>query len=261
MAPPTANPQPVISRPFIVSLSGIDGAGKTTQIEYLTSRLQQEGLRVLQLTFWDDVAVWSRMRGGVGQKTVDSSHSEPARRSSFVPKNNKHIRKWYLTAARAGFYIFDVVRLHRLLKSQEINSYDVIIFDRYIYDQVANIYSKSSVARTYRKILLKQTPAPDLALIIDESPAAAFARKPEFPLEFLHRNRQNFLQLRDLVPQLIIISPGKPEDVRNEIWYRISRSPVLNPASSKGNTEVAPVSAVVRQRSSCSVQNDPTASL
>ena len=59
------------------------------------------------------------------------------------PRNNKHIRKWYLTAARAGFYMLDIVRLHRLLASHEINNYDVVIFDRYIYDQIANIYSRS----------------------------------------------------------------------------------------------------------------------
>jgi thymidylate kinase len=261
MALPNVNAKPVATRPFIISFSGIDGAGKTTQIEYLISYLENQGLRVLLLTFWDDVAVWSRIRGGVRQKTADCSHSERTTQSSFVPKNNKHIRKWYLTAARAGFYLLDVVRLQRLLARQEIKNYDVVIFDRYVYDQVANIYSKSSVARTYGKILLKQAPAPDLALIIDESPAAAFARKPEFPLEFLYRNRQNFLELRELVPQMIVISPGKPEYVRNEICYHIGRSQILNPASSKGNPEVAPASAVVRRRSSCSVQNDPTASL
>jgi thymidylate kinase len=258
---PNANPKPVAARPFIISFSGIDGAGKTTQIVYLTSYLEKQGLRVRLLTFWDDVAIWPKMRGGVGQKTVGSPHSERTTQSSFVPKNNKHIRKWYLTAARAGFYLLDVVRLHRLLDSPEIKNYDVVVFDRYIYDQVANIYSKSSLARTYRKILLKQVPAPDLALIIDESPLAAFARKPEFPMEFLYRNRQNFLNLRELVPQLIVISPGKPEDVRNEIWYHVSRSPVLDPVFSKGNIEVAPASAVVLRRSSCSVQNEPTASL
>ncbi len=261
MASHKANTQAASNRPFIITFSGIDGAGKTTQIEYLVSYLQKQGLRVRLLSFWDDVAVWSKMRSGVGPKTVDSSPTTPATQSSFVPKNNKHIRKWYLTAARAGFYLLDAVRLHRLLASQSIKNSDVVIFDRYIYDQVANIYSKSLAARIYNKLLLQQAPAPDLPFIIDEWPAAAFARKPEFPLEFVHRNRENFLHLRELVPQLIVIPPGRPEDVRDEICHYLTRSRVLSPSPPKGKTEDAAANAVVRRQTSCSVQNDPTASL
>lgn len=230
------NGQPVAARPFLISFSGIDGAGKTTQIEYLTSYLQNQGQRVLLLTFWDNVAVWSKMRGGVGQRTMDSLHTDQATQVSFVPKNNKHIRKWYLSAARAGFYTLDVARLRRLLASPHVKEYDVVIFDRYIYDQIANIYSKSSLARIYAKILLQQTPVPNLAFIIDASPAAAFARKPEFPLEFVNENQRSFLHLRELVPQLIVIAPGQPEDMRNEICTHLRHSRVLNPASSTGDT-------------------------
>lgn len=237
-----------VNRPFLISFSGIDGAGKSTQIDYLKTYLESQGLSVLLLTFWDNVAVFSRMRGGVGQRTAPA----PAIEGAFVPRNNKHIRKWYLSTARAGFYILDVVRLHRLLASPHVERYDVVIFDRYVYDQIANIYSKSSVARLYSKILLKQTPAPDLAFIIDANPEAAFARKPEYPLDFVHKNQQDFLRLRELVPQLIVVSPGSPEEMRDKIQMRIERSKVLNPASSKGNTEFASINPVVPQRTSCS---------
>ncbi|HEX4784594.1 MAG TPA: hypothetical protein VH350_09650 [Candidatus Sulfotelmatobacter sp.] len=251
---------PFANRPFLISFSGIDGAGKSTQIDYLKTYLENQGLRVLLLTFWDNVAVFSRMRGGVGQRTapVPLAAQSNADAKIFVPRNNKHIRKWYLSTARAGFYILDVVRLHRLLANPDLEGYDVVIFDRYVYDQVANIYSKSSLARVYSKLLLKQAPAPDLAFIIDANPDAAFARKPEYPLVFVRKNQQNFLNLRELVPQLIVISPGSPEDVRDEIHMHVQRSKVLNPAPSKGITEFAGADPVVPQRSSCSRQNDPT---
>jgi thymidylate kinase len=258
MAPNNANSH--APRPFLISFSGIDGAGKTTQIEHLLSYLQKQGLRVLLLSFWDNVAVWSRMRSGVGQRVADSNSDHTTLRS-FVPKNNKHIRKWYLTAARAGFYVLDVARLRRLLAGPQIKNYDVVIFDRYIYDQVANIFSKSSVARIYGKILLKRTPAPDLAFIIDASPDEAFARKPEYPLEFVRKNRQNFLQLQDIVPQLIVISPALPETVKSEIHRHISRSRIAELSSSKENTEETEMRAVVRQQTSCSPRITPTASL
>jgi thymidylate kinase len=261
MAPREANTQSAATRPFLISFSGIDGGGKTTQIEHLSSYLQKQGLNVLRLSFWDHVAVWSKMRSLVGERAAGSSQTGEMIQRSFVPKNNKHIRKWYLTAARAGFYMLDVARLRRLLASPQIKDSDVVIFDRYIYDQIANIYSKSSAARIYGRILLKQTPAPDLAFIIDASPAEAFGRKPEYPLEFVYQNRQNFLHLRELVSRLIVIPPGTAEDVRNEIYIHIRQSRLLDPTSTKEKTEVAVASAVVRPQSSCSVRNNPTASL
>ncbi len=261
MARSNSKTESPLTRPFVITFSGIDGAGKTTQIEYLSSYLEKHGLRVLLLSFWDHIAVWSRVRGGVGQRTITSSRRTDQTPRSFVPKNNKHIRKWYLTTARVGFYVLDVARLHRLLADQHLKNVDVVIFDRYIYDQIANINSKSSVARLYVKALLKRAPTPDLAFVIDESPAAAFARKPEFPLEFVRRNREDFLQLRELVPQLIVTSPGEPEDVRNEICHHVSRSRILNFASTQENTETAVGSTVVRRQTSCSAQNHPTASI
>jgi len=246
-------------RPFLISFSGIDGAGKTTQIEYLSALLKAQGLRVLRLSFWDDIAVWSKMRAGVGDRTLDFSRAHRADEGSFSPRNNKHVQKWYLSAARAGFYMLDVTRLHGLLASEQVCNSDVVIFDRYIYDQVANIDSPSFATRSYSKMLLKQTPLPDLAFILDASPDAAFARKPEYPLEFVHRNRRAFLQLKEIVPQLTVISDAKPEEVRGEIIFHISRSRLAERVSAEGKTELLADNAVAQQQSCCSVRNDPTA--
>ena len=223
--------------PFLITFSGIDGAGKTTQIDGVFSSLQQRGLRVVKLSFWDDVAVWSKMRTGVGYLRDRIRTCAPTRPRSFSPKNNKHVRKWYLTAARSGFYVLDVARLHRVLSG--VRSFDVVIFDRYVYDQIANIYSQSFAGRTYARFLLQQTPQPDLAFVIDASPDAAFARKPEYPLEFMHRNRQQFLNLRELAPHLIVIPEGGVEDVRSEINFHIERSRLAKHTPLTENTGVA----------------------
>src|ERR1700691_4122457 len=126
-----ADAQAVAARPFIITFSGIDGAGKTTQIEFLSSYLHKQGLRVFQLSFWDDVAVWSKMRAGIGPRALDSSPGDRTTERPFAPRNNKHIRKWHLSAARAGLYVLDAARLHRVLARQPIKNADVVIFDRY----------------------------------------------------------------------------------------------------------------------------------
>jgi thymidylate kinase len=261
MTPAQADAYEIATRPFLITFSGIDGAGKTTQIEHLSSYLEKQGLRVLRLSFWDDVAVWSNFRAGVGHQTVDSGPRDRLAERSFTPKNNKHVRKWYLTGARSGLYLLDVFRLHRLLASPSVRDSDVVIFDRYIYDQTANIDSPSRAARLYGKLLVQQAPAPDLAFVLDASPAEAFARKPEYPLEFMHRNRRTFLRLRELVPELIIISDGVENDVKSKIFAHVRCSRLMGDTSPEEKTEVPADSAVVRLQSSCRLQNDPTASV
>ncbi len=240
-----AEAQATSSRPFLITFSGIDGAGKTTQIEHLSSYLKEQGLRVLLLSFWDHVAVWSRLRAEVGYRTAESSHAGETAAVSFSPKNNKHIRKWYLTAARLGFYMLDAARLRWLLTTPRSRNFDVIIFDRYIYDQIANFYSRSVAARFYSKMLLARTPTPDLVFVIDASPSAAFARKPEYPLEFVIKNRQIFLDLRELVPEMIVISPAAAEEVRSEIYLHIRRTRLAAGTSLEGKTAVAVADTVV----------------
>jgi thymidylate kinase len=256
---PTRDRDGRVVRPFIISFSGVDGAGKTTQIENLESYLQKRGLRVLRLSFWDHVAVLRDLRAGAGQRAVEfCRRPEQRTEASFTPRNHKHIRRWYLSAARIGFYVLDVVRLRHLLKSRELKQYDVVIFDRYIYDQIANLYSQSQAARLYRLALLRYAPAPDLALVLDARPEEAFARKPEYPLEFIQQNRQNFLRLRNLAPQLIVISATGPEEVQSDIQAHLRRSGLV---ALGGKTEVCKGVTVVEPRSSCRVRTGPTASI
>ncbi len=52
----------------IVSFSGIDGAGKSTQIGALQTRLSELGLRSTVLTFWDDIVVLGGFRELISHK-------------------------------------------------------------------------------------------------------------------------------------------------------------------------------------------------
>jgi thymidylate kinase len=82
-----------------------------------------------------------------------------------------------------------------------------VIFDRYIYDELANLPMNRWPARFFIRFVLAFVPKPDVAYIVDADPDAAYVRKPEYPLEFLRRNREAYLTLSRLAGGITVIEP------------------------------------------------------
>jgi hypothetical protein len=78
---------------------------------------------------------------------------------------------------------------------------DVVIFDRYLYDQLANLDVSNLILRLCVGVLLRMVAQPDPAYLLDADPALACIRKPEYPVEFLRRNRGNYLALSIFKPR------------------------------------------------------------
>ncbi len=206
------------SRPFVITFSGIDGGGKTTQIERLSNRLETLGYRVAQFSFWNDVVFWAKTRAKIG----DTQQASRVPTDTVIAKNNKNQRVWYLDLIRSGLYILDAARLRWLFRTARLQDYDFVIFDRYIYDQIATIYSSNALFRAYGKALLRLSPEPDLAILLDADPMAAFHRKPEYPPEFMHSYRSTFLALRDIIPSFVTIPPSGVDEVESSIAQCLS---------------------------------------
>jgi thymidylate kinase len=204
---------------LLVSFSGIDGAGKSTQIAKLLTFLKEAGLTVVQLAFWDNVVAFPSMRAGFSRKFL---HSDGAVGSPEKPahRNDKNTQKWYLTAARSALFLTDAINLRRVFHKARKQNADVIVFDRFIYDQLATLPLHRSWARAYANLLLKIAPTPDVAYLLDAKPEAALARKPEYPLEFLHKYRNTYLRLRKIAG-LTLIEAMSPEEVHASILQQL----------------------------------------
>ena len=199
------------SRAVVVTFSGIDGAGKSTLIERLRSRLQQEGRRVLLLSFWDDVAVLQRFREFASCNLLggDSGVGTP---DKPVQRRDKNVQSRFMTLARLLMYLLDAARLRAVVAGARVTGAEVIFFDRYLYDEVANLPLRRSFACTYARLLLWLAPKPELACLVDADPVVAQRRKPEYPLEFLRHNRDSYLKVRELTSDMTLIPPAGPED-------------------------------------------------
>ena len=207
-------------RSFLVSFSGIDGAGKTTQIDAVLAWLHEAGFRVRMLRFWDDIAVLGHLRETMSHRVFKSekgvgSPDKPVRR------RDKNVRAWYMTAARLFLYFLDATHLAFMVATTARTNADIVVFDRYLYDELANLDLQNSVARAYIRLLLKLAPRPDVALLLDADPVQARARKPEYPLEFLHANRACYLALSKLAG-MTVIGPLAVEDVTRIVLQKVS---------------------------------------
>ncbi|HKU24966.1 MAG TPA: hypothetical protein VJQ54_05805 [Candidatus Sulfotelmatobacter sp.] len=187
----------------LVSFSGIDGAGKSTQIESLCQLLQSSGLKFARFTFWDDVVVFAKLREHASLKAFkgDKGVGSP---ENPIRRRDKNVRSWYLTAVRLGFYLIDTFSLCSLIARNADTEADFIIFDRYIYDELANLPLQFWFVRAYLRLLLMFIPKPDIALLLDAEPESASLRKPEYPLDFVRHNREAYLRLSRFVGMTVV---------------------------------------------------------
>jgi len=213
--------------PKIISFSGIDGAGKSTQISALKTCFGEHSLRVKSLEFWDDVVVFSGLREFMSYKAFkgDQGVGTPEKP---LNRRDKNVTSLPVTVLRLFFYLADSISLRFVLERMRGSGTDVVICDRYIYDELANLPLNRSFARAFVRLALWVSPQPDAAFLIDADPVAARARKPEYPLEFLRRNRESYLTLRQLARQMILIEPSSIETAEAKMkaaaLERISRS-------------------------------------
>jgi thymidylate kinase len=200
-----------------VSFSGIDGAGKSTQIEALCARLRQNNLQVQMVRFWDDIARLTGLREDAGHKVFkgDKGIGSP---DAPINRRDKNVQSWPMTCVRLFIYTVDAFSTRSAVKKALRSGADLVIFDRYMYDELANLKLGNPLIRMYVRMIMTIVPRPQVSYFLDADPVKARARKPEYPLEFLHKNRKSYFDLIELVGGITVIPPMEIGEVKEAVY-------------------------------------------
>jgi thymidylate kinase len=209
-------------KPVLVSFSGLDGSGKSTQIEHLQQCLRERGLTTQLLAFWDDVVVLSRYREGFVHRVYGSEKGIGAP-DRPVNRQDKNVRKWYLSIVRHALYFLDAIHLAIVVRRAGHGGADVIILDRYIYDELANLPLSNFISRIFVRIVVAFVPRPDVAYLLDAHPEVARARKPEYPTDFMHECRRAYFRLAGILGCMTIIPPLPLPAAKQEVEKAVTR--------------------------------------
>jgi thymidylate kinase len=115
------------------------------------------------------------------------------------------MRGWHLTLARHFLYLLDAVNLGRVVARAKRSGADVVILDRYIYDELSNLNLENPLSRAFVKFVHGFVPRPDVAYLLDADPVAAYARKPEYPVEFMKKCRRAYFDLAAILKTMTVI--------------------------------------------------------
>jgi thymidylate kinase len=205
-------------RVAVVSFSGVDGAGKSTQIQVLASHFRHQGLRVAIIAFWDQIACLKSLRENAGH-SIFKGEKGVGSPGTPVNRRDKNVRSWPILWVRLVLYLLDALSSRRAVRAVRRAGADFVIFDRYIYDELANLNLRNPLMRAYARLIMWIVPRPDVSYLLDADPLQARARKPEYPLEFIYLNRQSYYDLTSLIGGITVVPPMEINDVQREVLH------------------------------------------
>jgi len=219
---------------LLITFSGLDGAGKSTLVEWLTATLQADKRRVVVLHMNTHVGLhaygrfvldWAGrpFRGTNGAPPAvgarRAAHGSGARGLRGALRRIRVAIIWSRLLREVIYPVDLLLFLGYRLYVERLRK-RILIMDRYFYDYLADMAD----GRRWTSLRLLQaiTPTPDVAFLLDVPPEQADRRKPEQPFPFLTRRWQAYKTLFPWVRTSVILSNGDLDTAKATLYGVVS---------------------------------------
>jgi len=201
----------------LITFSGLDGAGKSTLIDFLQRALERERRPVVVLHLNDQVGVYAALRWlrdrARGRRGADLAPGAPDPRSQKLQRPAaggwrgrwNRLRTgllWNKPLRRALFPVDLLVFVCYRAYLEKVRG-RVLIMDRYFYDTLVDVANGRD--HLWSRVLARLTPRPTVPVFLDISPEESFRRKREFSIEYLRSRADAYQHVFARVPGAVRI--------------------------------------------------------
>jgi len=214
-------------KPMLITFSGLDGAGKSTLIEWLCRELRQRDRPVTVLHMPDSVGVYAGLRivrDGLRRLAHGPSGGAPNRPPWMGQQRAPGFRGFpgrirdaviWSKVVRRVIYPLDLLIFLAIRFVVETVRRRVLVTDRYFYDTLVDIADDGRWF--WVRFLERLTPLPDVPVFLDVSPEEAYARKSEYSISYLTRRSVAYRAVAPLVPSAVVLRNADGDETRRAL--------------------------------------------
>lgn len=195
----------------LISFSGVDGSGKTTQVDMLVRLLKKEHKSVKQVKTFNYFLF--RPFLAVAKKKIDSV------RDSGIKVNKNPILKLWFIIAFFDFWTNYLLKIKPLKKKHTI-----IISDRFFLDMAVALVTYGYMPEDFFPYFIRLLPKPDKLVILILSPKIAMERSREFRLEYYKKQNKLYSRAAEILNLKKVNAQKRPKEICDEIVSIFQRS-------------------------------------
>ena len=221
---------------ILVTFSGLDGCGKSTQVRLTCEALRGRGLKVYRLvtlftsitgvlTLWRESRKRRAQRAGrtpsasaLATSSSSSPSLPPLRTYASGRTFDQDRQRFQAKLQRWLAYPLDCAALSLWLLIVRCRGYNAIVCDRYIYDKMVNLPKPECLLS---RLMIRLTPRPNCAVFLSVQPEVAEARRPEHTGDYFRTKDAAYRQVLAMNTGLTAIAVESAEKTQARIMERI----------------------------------------